>query len=306
MTALLVVRYDVGMRRRTLRKISMTIFSRRFARKVLSSISERLTSQSDLRLEMDRVKKEVLANTPGNPAIYGYKIYSQCDEDGIIANIFSRIGEGGRTFVEIGCSDGLENNTHALLLQGWRGVWVDADKDKIDFVKRQIQNKPSLSVLNAFISVNNAEATIKAGMEAVNINVLDFLSLDIDGADLYVIKELSKSLNPRVICVEYNTKFPPPLKISVQPNPGAWQGDDYHGASLCSFVDVLGAVGYTLVACSLSGANAFFVQSVEAAKFPASTPAQLYQPARYELRHLKSGHPASLKFLRDLLLHDTK
>ena len=49
---------------------------------------------------------------------YGFKVYSQCDEDGIIQEIFKRIGEESRTFVEFGVGDGLENNTVKLLLEG--------------------------------------------------------------------------------------------------------------------------------------------------------------------------------------------
>jgi len=49
---------------------------------------------------------------------YGAKVYSQCDEDGIIREVFRRIGTNSKRFVEIGCGDGTENNTLALLLEG--------------------------------------------------------------------------------------------------------------------------------------------------------------------------------------------
>src|SRR5262245_40537087 len=39
---------------------------------------------------------------------YGFKVYSQNDEDGIIQEIFRRIGSSNRTFVEFGAGDGLE------------------------------------------------------------------------------------------------------------------------------------------------------------------------------------------------------
>ena len=37
----------------------------------------------------------------------GYKVFSQGDEDGVIAEIFRRIGTTDRRFVEFGCGDGL-------------------------------------------------------------------------------------------------------------------------------------------------------------------------------------------------------
>lgn len=46
------------------------------------------------------------------------KVYSQNDEDGIIAEIFRRIGVSDRRcFIELGVGDGLENNTLALLFR---------------------------------------------------------------------------------------------------------------------------------------------------------------------------------------------
>ena len=55
------------------------------------------------------------------------KVCSQNGEDGIIAEIFRRIGTGNRHFVEFGASDGSENNTALLLRQGWTGLWMDAN-----------------------------------------------------------------------------------------------------------------------------------------------------------------------------------
>jgi hypothetical protein len=48
-------------------------------------------------------------------------IYSQNYEDAIIAEIYSRIGETTRVFVEVGVDSGVECNTRALLERGWTG-----------------------------------------------------------------------------------------------------------------------------------------------------------------------------------------
>src|SRR5574337_1378514 len=256
-------------------------------------VCERLAPQGLLRMDYERARHQVEANTPGNPAAYGYKVYSQCDEDGIIAYIFSLIGARNKTFVEIGCSDGLENNTHALLLRGWRGVWIDADKKKINSIERTIPSNSKLTVRCVKISEGNVCDVIQSSQSGLNTTEIDFFSLDIDGQDLHVTTAFLATFKPRVICMEYNAKFPPPLEISVSRNGDAWGGDDYQGASLCSFVKVLNESGYALVACSLSGVNAFFVNTREAATFPSFAPEQIYQPARYHLRHLRSGHRAS-------------
>ena len=59
-------------------------------------------------------------------------IYSQNYEDAIIAEIYSRVGEGSRIFVEIGVETGVQCNTRALLERGWTGVWIDGDAHALE------------------------------------------------------------------------------------------------------------------------------------------------------------------------------
>src|SRR5580704_188937 len=62
---------------------------------------------------------------------YGFKVYSQCDEDGIIQEIFRRIGNGNRVFVEFGVETGIECNSVKLLIEGWRGLWLDGSEANV-------------------------------------------------------------------------------------------------------------------------------------------------------------------------------
>ena len=52
---------------------------------------------------------------------FGFKVYSQADEDGILEEIFKRIGVSQRKFIEFGIQDGKECNTTYLLKSGWSG-----------------------------------------------------------------------------------------------------------------------------------------------------------------------------------------
>ena len=63
-------------------------------------------------------------------AKYGYRQRSQNDEDGIIEEIFRRLGIENGTFCEIGVENGLECNSLYLLHKGWRGVWVDGGAER--------------------------------------------------------------------------------------------------------------------------------------------------------------------------------
>src|SRR5215210_7193208 len=55
---------------------------------------------------------------------FEFQVFSQNGEDGIIGEIFRRIGTRSRRFIEIGVGNGLENNTAFLLAQGWLGGWI--------------------------------------------------------------------------------------------------------------------------------------------------------------------------------------
>jgi hypothetical protein len=70
---------------------------------------------------------------------YGSKVYSQCDEDGIIQEIFNRIGSQSRTFVEFGVQNGLENNTLKLLLEGWSGLWIEGNERYVVEISKRFQ-----------------------------------------------------------------------------------------------------------------------------------------------------------------------
>jgi hypothetical protein len=238
--------------------------------------------------ELRALRSEVRAMTPDNPCLRGFQVYSQSEEDGVIEEIFRRIG-GGRTFLEVGCGHGLENNTHYLLLKGWSGTWVDGNRRNIERIQRELPTSERLVVVHRMVTVDNVNDLQRD---------VDFLSLDIDGNDLYVLKRLLPG--PKVICVEYNATFPPPLSIAMKYNPAhRWKQDAYHGASLQAFVDAL--LEYQLVACNLTGGNAFFVRRDLAGPFTVYPVEQLYRPLRYYLFLTGAERQNSYEFLANVL-----
>jgi hypothetical protein len=253
---------------------------------------------------VDALKYNIRREAPDNIALSGYKVYSQSDEDGIIQAIFEKIliSPDGGTFVEIGCGDGLQNNTHALLLSGWRGAWIDGSASNINSVKEHLADHKNLIVEQQFVTRDNVFSLVSRLMTTLDTITLDFFSLDIDGNDYYVLESLLPHIKPRVICAEYNAKFPYPMRVKMEYDERhVWQMDDYFGASLGSLTELLDRHGYTLVTCNLSGVNAFFVNKIETSKLTIYPPEILYQPARYYLQHMPNGHPASLKFLAAVL-----
>lgn len=265
-------------------------------------------SQPLIRREIQALKQEIGQVMPQNPALSGFKVYSQTDEDGIIDEILRRLLETvrTRTFVEIGCGNGLENNTHYLALQGYRGVWIDGDSANIAQIRQALPANALVSrlkVIRRFIDVDNIGETIDEACAFIGTKEPDVFSLDIDGNDLFVLKVAITRFAPRLIVAEYNPKFPPPVSVSIRyDKTHTWASDDYFGASLQAFCDALS--GYLPVCCNLSGSNVFFVRSDLSEAFARYSIAQLYQPSRPELRHLMAASPATFRWLRDALERD--
>lgn len=255
--------------------------------------------------EYDRILEKIQRKMPDNPVLKGYKVYSQNQEDGIMEAIFQRIPHAA-TFMEIGIQDGTECNTLNLLLNRWKGVWIEGDDEqfkKIDTVLGGHSFQDKLSVVREFVDVENISALYKRAAQFLGVTEIDFFSLDIDGNDHYVADSLLKNGHrPSVICVEYNSKFPPPMKVKIKYNAKhVWDRTEYQGASLQAFADLFAGYQYTLICCDVTGINAFFVRNDLLAPFTVYGVNDLYQPARYHLSPFITGHPASLHFLKDLL-----
>jgi FkbM family methyltransferase len=254
-----------------------------------------------------QLQQQASQRTPNNPMVHGWASYSQCDEDGIIRECLNRIGKTtplSRSFVEIGCGNGKENNTHQLLLDGFFGYWVDGSAENIQTIAYELGGSvfTRLRVLEKIVDANTAPGIADNANLFLDTDSIDFFSLDIDGNDIHVFKPFINTLNPKLVCVEYNAKFPPPTAVSISYNDcHTWAEDDYFGASLQAWVNHLRPAGYSLVSCNASGANAFFVRNDLLAQFSIYNVEELYQPPRYHLVDYKKGHSASLKWLEQSL-----
>lgn len=94
-----------------------------------------LRSMESLRIYLD-IERHRRYSDPKRLPRYALSVNSQDGEDGIIHEIFRRIGVSQYYFVEIGVGDGYENNTAFLLSQGWKGAWIDADNTFLHAVRR--------------------------------------------------------------------------------------------------------------------------------------------------------------------------
>ena len=269
-------------------------------------ISQRWLQQAQVRNDLPALQKQ--HDEPGSLVPFGFKAFSQSEEDGIIREIFSRIETTNKSFVEIGAGSGLENNTLFLLFQGWQGMWVDASDAMDEAIAHhsELIARGQLSIRKTLVTPENVDSLVREGVSG---DELDLLSVDIDGNDYHVLDKI-RCVEPRVIIVEYNAKFPPPVCYCMRYNPKhAWDGSDHFGASLKWYEEKLAIRGYCLVGCNITGANAFFVRKdLTGDKFlKPFTAEKHYQPARYEMSQFMcdlSGHPTSYKTLANALLEE--
>jgi hypothetical protein len=235
---------------------------------------------------------------------FGAKYFSQADEDGITLEIVRRLGLKAGTFAELGVGNGLENNTLILLAVGWRGFWIGGQD--LDF--NHSLNPRRFVFFKAWISLENISYLVQQGFQSLAMNELDVLSLDLDGNDFYFLRELLKAgVLPKLLILEYNAKFPPPVKWTIKYDAShTWEGTDYFGASLALFSELLNEFSYTLVCCNAAtGVNAFFVRTEYLSYFPDVPEAieDIFVDCRYQLC-TKWCHLPSPKTVERILLAD--
>jgi hypothetical protein len=214
---------------------------------------------------------------------YGYRIFSQNDEDGIIDEIVQRIGTTNRFFVECGVGDGFENNTLALLVAGWRGLWIEAESSLLGEFQRAFRpalEERSLTIDGSLITAENIEHHLTRGGVPEEP---DLLSIDIDGNDYWIWKAIIR-FRPRVVVIEYNASLGRSARLAVPYEASLrWDRTIYFGASLAAMEALGREKGYALVGCSLSGVNAFFVREdcVGGCFLAPFSSTQHYEPPRF-------------------------
>lgn len=196
-------------------------------------------------------------------------VYSQNGEDGVLREIFRRIGATNRYFVEFGVGpEGRERNTRLLEQRyGWTGLLMDCCAPVgHPRVRREMITAENIDDL--FVKHEVPED-------------FDLLSIDIDGNDYWVWKALHTRYRPRVLLMEYNSAIAGDESKTIAYDPGfRWSGTDYFGASLLALERLSRTKGYTLVYCEVRGINAFFIRS-DVCPYVERPFEEIWRPADY-------------------------
>lgn len=194
---------------------------------------------------------------------------SQFSEDAIIEHIFQHIGSPNRFFVDLGAGayDGSTmSNTRTLKRKGWIGYGVDINPTK------------DHHVIKSFIRPDNVVELMTAQRTP---NYFDFLNLDIDSSDFWVLKKILESgYKPRVICTEFNGTLDPNVSVVLRYEKGySWDRTNKYGYSFAAGKKLLERYGYAII-YNLHDTDIFAVRKelVQGLQVNVTAKQQFYHP----------------------------
>ncbi|HQX45465.1 MAG TPA: hypothetical protein PK209_12960 [Saprospiraceae bacterium] len=216
-----------------------------------------------------------------------FGVFSQWGDDGIIQYIIQHTDIPHKTFIEFGVENYRESNTRFLLINdNWSGLVIDGDKKNIDFIKSDVVSWGfDLHSKAAFITKDNINSLIHEFTGKGYSQEIGILSIDIDGNDYWVWKEINQ-IKPVVVIIEYNSLFgvDKAYTIVYDPEFRRYQADvrmQYYGVSLKAACLLAEQKGYDFIGCNSNGNNAYFIRKDKSGHFKALTAEQGYVRSKF-------------------------
>lgn len=198
-----------------------------------------------------------------NPATWEFSGCSQNGEDGILEVLRRQLLRGNRYFVEIGTSDGIQNNCAWLALtEQYSGVMVEGNADLVERAKRMILSYGiGVECEHMFVTRESAGALKSIALYSDP----DVFSLDVDGNDYHIAHAiLETGFRPKIFVVEYNSVYGAERNLTIPYDASfvfakahpTWL---YYGVSISGWRSFFARHGYRFVTVESHGVNAFFV-----------------------------------------------
>ncbi len=161
--------------------------------------------------------------------------HSQKKQHCYIKSVFDQIGTTNKFYLDIGAYDGITNsNVYDLFKKGWYGLMIDNNlsNNSINLVKETVTKDNIINILRK----NNTPTDF------------DFLSIDIDGMDYWILKSVLCEYRPRLIVVETNVRFETrDSKVLKYREDYSWDGLNWYGASPFAIKKMVNNFEYTPV-----------------------------------------------------------
>lgn len=194
---------------------------------------------------------------------YGFSVFSQWNEDGIIQRLVQLLPNIPQTFIELGVEDYRESNTRFLLMKdNWKGFVVDGSRENVEAIKSSYYFwKYDLEARAEFLTRENINSVLQDSGLVPEVGIL---SIDLDGVDYHILNAVS-GVFPWILVCEYNALMGSERAVTVPYRPdfdrtSAHYSNLYWGASLAAFQHVAEKLGMALVGVNSAGNNAFFVR----------------------------------------------
>jgi len=203
-----------------------------------------------------------------NPFVqYKRNVTSQWGEDGIIEEIFKRIGEKNKYCVEFGAGNGTElsNVWNLISRKKWNAILIEPNP--VSFKMWQEIARPygkTITLINAFVTLEKDQTLDDVLLKHGAPRDIDLLSIDIDSNDYHIFKSIEK-IKPRLILLEHNPTIPAHVELFQKYNE-----ETPFGSSLAANTKLAHEKGYKLVAATVT--NGFYVRADEFSKLGIDEP----------------------------------
>ncbi len=238
------------------------------------------------------------------PSTWEFSGFSQSGEDGILDVLRGQLATSNRYFVEIGSSDGLQNNTAWLVIaECYSGLMVEGDPA---LAKRAMRNIPAYSIGSEVHNLFVTRETVPELKALAWFHDPDVFSLDIDGNDYYIaLALLDGGFRPKILAVEYNSVFGPERSVTVKYRDDfvfskAHSTQLYYGVSIAAWRKFLGGRGYRFVTVDRNGVNAFFAdEACFATEFLDGLRGLEFAENRYQRRKFRTVSEQQFSLIAD-------
>lgn len=237
-----------------------------------------------------------------NPDTWEFSAFSQNGEDGIIDFLLSKVKTPNRYFIEIGASDGTENNSSFLAIgKKYGGLMIEGNPNK-SLICLHITSSPFVDVISMFLSLANCDQL----ENLVLTKNPDYFSLDIDGVDYYVAQRLLElGFRPKIVTVEYNSVFGPNNTLTVKYDDNfdvaSHESRLYYGASITAWKILFESYGYKFITVEQNGVNAFFVNPSDFdSEFLSKINGTHFRENAHQLKKFKSNWKKQLELIQDM------
>lgn len=179
--------------------------------------------------------------------------YSQNGEDGVIEELFRRLGIVGGWLVEFGAWNGVHlSNTYRLVARSaaYRAVYIEGDPGRFEALRTTAAaHADRIFPIRAYVQPSGEFALDSLLKTTPITHDFELLSIDVDGPD-YQIWQGLRDYSPKVVVIEINSSLGPGREQIHQAG--------MQGTSFRSMLDLGKSKGY---ACVCHTGNLFFVQN---------------------------------------------